>query len=268
MAGFATWQDYEIAGVDYSDVGQLWMPSGGTGVNFTWRSRYNSGSEPPAAPGTIYDSAVAHPPTWQGLDFPAVSPKRRFIHSISGCSNLPVTICVYDRLVGVGTIGFTTPVGSKAVNTPALPRYSGVDAVENQAWFTVQSFNTTQPVIINLDSYTSADGSTGQSGGSISIPTSSGTPQMWPMPQSATKRGIRSVESINASQIATSFCNGSVVLLRPLAYVSLSSVWNEVCFATDHLTMPRVYDGAILGVMYNCPTALVVFNLTIKTVYG
>ena len=51
--------------------------------------------------------------------------------------------------------------------------HKGTDAILNEVWYEVTTASATTTPVINLNSYTSADGTTGQTGGSVTFPAAS-----------------------------------------------------------------------------------------------
>lgn len=223
----------EAAGVWQS----LWKGVGNPGA----------GSDPAATPGTIYDSdatAQVAGSVW----FPDRSPDLRFLTAFGAVASQACTLMLYDRLAGVSGISLAT-TGAKTVNSGALTRYSGTAADDNEVWLEVTTATTTTAPIVNLSSYTSADGSTAQTGGNITFPAAAtDLHSIIKMPLSATKNGVRSVEA--GLNVGTAGATGvvNVLITKPLALLPLAAnTYNEISFLDDILSLPPIYDNATLG---------------------
>lgn len=224
----------EAAGVWQS----LWK---GTGIP-------GAGSDPAATPGTVYDSD-ATTPVAGSVWFPDRSPSTRFLTAFGAVASQACTLLLYDRLAGVSGISLAT-TGNKTVNSGALTRYSGAAADDNEVWLEVTTATTTTAPVVSLNSYTSADGSTAQSGGTVTFPAAAtDLHTMVKMPLSATKKGVRSVEA--GLNVGTAAAAGAVNVLitKPIAYLPLAAnVYNEISFLDDNLGLPQIFDNATLGI--------------------
>jgi hypothetical protein len=162
------------------------------------------------------------------------------------------------------------------VNSAALTRYTGTDAKDNEVWLEVSTATTTTAPVVNLNSYTSSDGSTGLSGGSVTFPAAAtNVDTLIPLPLHETERGARSVEAGLNVGTAASAGVVSVLIVRRLATVPIylaglaSPPAIEMNFLDDVLSLPRIYDNACLGLAYqtgspNVPT----MSGTITVAYG
>lgn len=224
----------EAAGVWQS----LWKGAGKPGA----------GSDPAATPGTVY-SSDAGSPVAGSIWFPDRDPSTRFLTSFGAVASQACTLLLYDRLAGVSGLSLAS-TGAKTVNSGALTRYSGAAADDNEVWLEVTTATTTTAPIVNLSSYTSADGTTAQSGGSVTFPAAAtDLHSMIKMPLSATKKGVRSVEAgLNVGTAAAAgACN--LIITKPLAYLPLAAnIYNEISFLDDNLGLPQIYDNATLGI--------------------
>lgn len=245
-----------------SDAGGVWQTLWqATGVPA-------AGAAPAATPGTVYDSdgvtRVAG-----AIGFPDRDTDRKFLTSFGAVSATDCTLMLYDRLAAVSGISLAT-TGAKTVNSGALTRYSGTDAILNEVWFEVTTATTVSTATFNLDSYTSADGSTLLAGPAISLASGVDAHSMFQLPLNAAEQGVRSVGAgVNVSAAATAGA-GNIVILRPLARLGLrANVWNEISFLDDILSLPRIYDNACLGMalLASAATAQTVRG-TITCVYG
>lgn len=239
-----------------------------------WTTLWNAtgaplaGANPAATPGTVYASEpTSH--VAGAIDFPDRSPDLRYLASMSAISTMNCTLMLYDRLAGVGGISLAS-TGAKTVNSGALTRYSGADALHNQVWLELTTATTVATATMNLDSYTSADGSTALAGGAISIAAGVDAGTMFQLPLAATDQGVRSVEAgLNVSAAANAGA-GNIAIIRPLAFLGLyANVYNEISFLDDVLSLPRIYDNACLSfaVLATAATSVTVRG-NITCVYG
>lgn len=221
-----------------------------------------------ATPGTVFNSdSVA--PIAGSMYFPDRSTDLRYLLSMGVVATQNCTLMLYDRLAAVSGISLSA-TGAKTVNSGALTRYSGADALHNQVWLELTAGTTTSTATLNLDSYTSADGSTGLAGPAISLVAGIDAGSMFQMPLAATDQGARSVEAgVNVSAASASGV-ANVVILRPLAFLGLyANVYNEISFLDDVLSLPRIYDNACLSlaVLATAATSVTVRG-NITCVYG
>lgn len=222
----------------------------GTGVWATlWKGtgRPGAGADPATTPGTVYtsdDSAV----TAGAIQFGDRSTDQKYLYKFGAVASQNCSLMLYDRLSGVSGL-LTTTTGSKTASTGALDRYTGTAADKNQVWIEFTAATNTTAPILNLNSYTTADGSTAQAGGSVTMPatvTDIGT--LMQMPLDATKTGVRSVETINVGTASASTGTFNLLIIRPLAIIPLiATVPNEVNYLDQIMTLPRIYDNATLG---------------------
>lgn len=227
-----------------------------------WRGAGNPGAGATAAatPGTSY-SADQSTSLAGAIWFPDRDPDFRHLLSFGAVATQNCTLMLYDRLVAVNV---TLASSSQTVNSTALPRYTGTDATLNEAWLELTTASTAAGANIGLSSYTSADGSTSQSGANLAALPAAATniDAMVQLPLSATKRGVRSVETLAVGTTATAAV-ANVLILRPLARIPLlANVWNEVSFLDDTMGLPRIYDNAVLGL------AMLASGTTATTVWG
>ncbi len=249
------WNFYKIAPAAAEAAGvwqSLWKGVGNPGA----------GSDPATTPGTVH-TTDAGASTAGAIWFPDRSTDQRYLLSFGACATQNCTLMLYDRLAGVSAIS-TATTGSKTANTGALDRYTGTAAALNEVWLEVTTATTTTAPIVNLNSYTSADGTTGQTGGSVTFPAAAtDLHSMVQLPLNASKQGVRSVEAgLNVGTAsAAGACN--LLIIRPLARIPLlANVWNEVSFLDDTMGLPRIYDNATLGL------ALLASTTTATTVWG
>lgn len=209
-----------------------------------------AGSNPATTPGDVHDSDATSSVAGS-IWFPDRSTDLKYLMAFEAVSSQPGTLVLYDRLCGVSGISVAT-TGAKTVNSAALTRYTGTAAVNNEVWAEVTTAFTTTAPVLNLNSYTSADGTTAQAGGSITIPVAQATlNQMFILPLSATKQGVRSVEA--GLNVGTAAAAGAVNLLivRRLATLSLTAnIGDRVSFHNDVFGPPQVFDNASLGLAW------------------
>lgn len=256
------WNFYKVAPAAAEAAGvwqSLWKGVGNPGA----------GANPAATPGTVYVSDAATPEAG-AMWFPDRSTDFRHLLSFGAVATQNCTLMLYDRLTGVSGISLAT-TGSKTVNSGALDRYTGTSAVNNEAWLEVTTATTVTAPIVNLNSYTSADGTTGQVGGSVTFPAvATDLHSLVQLPLTAAKQGIRSIEA--GLNVATAGTAGAVnvLIIKPLARLPLlANIWNEVSFVDDLLGIPRIYDNATLGLalLATVTTAVNVWG-TVDCAYG
>jgi hypothetical protein len=249
------WNFYKVAPAAAEAAGvwqSLWKGVGNPGA----------GADPAATPGTAYDSD-AGANVAGSMWFPDRSADLRYLLSFGACATQNCTLMLYDRLVGVSGIS-TASTGNKTINSTALTRYTGTAAALNEVWCEVTTATTTTAPIVSLNQYTSADGTTGQSGGTVTFPAvATDLHSLIQVPLSASKQGVRSVEV--GLNVGTASAAGAVnvMILRPLARIPLlANAWNEVSLLDDTMGLPRVFDNAALGL------ALLASVTTATTVWG
>jgi hypothetical protein len=230
----------------------LWTGAGSPGA----------GSQPAATPGTVYDSDTATPVAGS-IYFADRSTDQKRGLAFGAVSNQSCTLMLYDRLAAVSGISLTS-TGAKTVNSSALTRYSGTAAILNEVWLEVTTATTTTAAVVNLNSYTSADGTTAQSGGSVTFPAAATVvTTMIQLPLAAGKQGVRSVEAGLNVGTASSAGVVNVVILRPIVRIPLvANLWNEVSLLDDVMDLPQIFDNATLGL------AILATTTTAVTVQG
>lgn len=256
------WNFYKVAPANAEAAGvwqSLWKGVGKPGA----------GSDPAATPGTAYNSDTGSIVAGS-VFFADRDPDFRHLLSFGAVATQNCTLMLYDRLVGVSGIS-TASTGSKTVNSTTLPRYATTAATLNEAWLEVTTATTTTAPVVNLNSYTSADGTTGLSGGNVTFPAAAtDLHTMIQLPLNASEQGVRSIEA--GLNVGTASAAGAVnvLIIRPLARIPLlANVWNEVSFLDDVMGLPRIYDNATLGLalLASTTTATTVWG-TISCVYG
>lgn len=278
MAGFTSRDDIinELTVNGKADVWNFYKispsPSEAAGVwHSMWRGVGNpgAGANPAGTPGTAHTSDAAGV-TAGSIWFPDRSTDQKHLLSFGAMANTACTLMLYDRLAGVGGVVINT-TGSKTINSAALDRYSGTAAVANEAWVEISTASTATAGVFNLNSYTSADGTTGQTGGSVTMPAAAlNIDSMVQLPLNASKQGIRSIEAGLNVGTATTTGVANIIIIRPLARVQLiANQWNEVSFLDDVGGLPRIYDNATLGLAYcaNSAATATVWG-TVSCAYG
>jgi hypothetical protein len=226
----------EAAGVWHS----LWTGTGSPGA----------GANPATTPGTVMESDSTTPKSGS-MYFPDRSTDLRFLLSFGACATQNCTLMLYDYLAGVSGISLAS-TGSKTVNSGALTRYSGTAATLNEVWLETTTAGTTTAPVVNLNSYTSSDGSTGLAGPNLTLPsTTMNVQSMVQLPMNAAEQGVRSVEAgLNVGTAGTAIVV-NVMIIRPLARIGLiANIWNEVSFLDDTMGLPQIYDNACLGLAF------------------
>lgn len=228
-----------------------------------------AGADPSTTPGNVHDSDQSSNVAGS-IWFPDRSTDLRYLLSLGAVATTNCTLMLYDRLASVSGISITT-TGSKTVNSGALTRYSGTAATLNEAWLEVTTASTTTIANVNLNSYTSADGTTANTGGTVNFPAAAtAVGAMIQLPLAASKQGVRSVEAgLNVGTATTNaVCN--LLIIRPLARIPLiANVWNEVSFLDDTMGLPQILDNATLGLAYLASaTTATNFWGTVNCAYG
>jgi hypothetical protein len=245
------WDFFKVAPANAQAAGswqRLWTGVGSPGP----------GAEPAATPGSTYTQVAG------SMNWPNVSTDLAYLVTLGAAANQNCTLMLYDRLAGVSGLSLAA-TGAKTVNSSALPRYSGAAAAAVQAWLEITTATTTTAPVVNLNSYTNEAGVTGRAGGNITFPAAATVlhAMIGPMPLQAGDKGIRSVEvGLNVGTAAAAgACN--LILLRPLAYLPLiANQWNERDLILQLGALPRVFDGASLGL------AILASGAVTTTVWG
>jgi hypothetical protein len=268
MAGFTSRDDIinELTVNGKADVWNFYKAGSApeaAGVWHTfWKANGNpgAGSNPATTPGTVYTSDSSTPVAGS-MYFPDRSTDQRHLMSFGAVASQNCTLMLYDRLAAVSATWTQT---SQTINSGALTRYSGTDAILNEAWLELTTASTGAGANIGLGSYTSADGSTGVAGPNLAqLPaTATNVDVMVQLPLNAAEQGVRSVETLAIGTTPTSAV-GNVVILRPLARIGLvANIWNEVSFLDDLMGLPRIYDNACLAL------AMLASGTTATNVWG
>ena len=226
----------EAAGVWHS----LWTATGSPGA----------GANPATTPGTVMESDSTTPKAGS-MYFPDRSTDLRFLLSFGAAATQNCTLMLFDYLAGVSGISLAT-TGAKTINSGALTRYSGTAAAQNEVWLETTTAGTTTAPVVNLNAYTSADGTTGLAGPNLTLPsTTMNVQSMVQLPRNAAEQGVRSVEAgLNVGTAGTAIVVNAMII-RPLARIGLiANIWNEVSFLDDSLGLPQIYDNACLGMAF------------------
>lgn len=248
---------------------QFWKQTGATGganTAFTrfWTSaggRPGAGSEPATTPGAAYTNATG------AITFPDVTGKKYILSHefVAKTNNSNSTTILYDRLVAVSqTVG---TIGSKTINSVALPRYTDGIGIECWAEVAIQGAGTSLTMF--LESYTSDSGSA-RVGSNVTFSTSV-RDSCFQIPLRAGDLGVKSVESMNVVSSATGV-TVNLVLLRPILTIGLADIApatgtsytfiREVDNLYELTALPQIYNGASLTVMSNNLTSAVAGSIS------
>lgn len=222
-------------------IDSLWKGTGFPGA----------GSDPATTPGSVHDSDATSNVAGS-MFFPDRSTDLRYLLKVSVLADQAGTLILYDRLAGVSGISLTS-TGAKTVNSGSLSRYSGAAATNNEAWLEMTTAITTNSLTANLGSYTSADGSTAQVGGTVVTTTANGTiGKIIPLPLAAGKQGVRSVEAgLTVGGTAPAAGVANLLIVRRLAQIPCTAnIANNVSFLDDELSLPQIFDNATLGLAW------------------
>lgn len=232
-----------------------------------WHTFWTAAGQPGAGtasagvtPGTVFNSDSVAPLTGS-MYFPDRSTDLRYLLSMGAVATQNCTLMLYDRLAGVN---LTLASASQTINSGALTRYTGTDAIHNQAWLEITTASTGAGANIGLSSYTSGDGSTAVDAvARIALPAAAtNLGAMVQLPLAATEQGIRAAATLAVGTTATAAV-ANFLIIRPLARIGLlANVWNEVSFLDDVMGLPRIYDDACLGL------AMLASGTTATTVWG
>jgi hypothetical protein len=226
-----------------------------------------AGANAATTPGTVYTSDATTPVAGT-MWFPDRSTDQKHLLSFGAVATQNCTLMLYDRLAGVSV---TLASASQTINSGALGRYSGTEAVLNEVWLEMTTASTGAGANIGLSSYTSADGSTGVAGPTnLALPAAAfNVDAMMQLQMNAGEQGVRSVETLAVGTTATAGV-ANLLIIRPLARIPLlANIWNEVSFLDDVLSLPRIYDNAALclAMLATGTTATNVWG-TITCAYG
>ena len=237
-----------------------------------WKGTGNppAGADPAGTPGVAYASDTGSPVA--GSMYNAdVSTDQRQLLSFGAVSQVAGTLVLYDRLAGVSGI-VVSSTGNKTISSAALDHLGSTAGVANEAWLEWTVAATTTPPVFTLNSYTSADGSTGRTGAAISpaLPlASSAINCMTPLPLDGVKQGIIAASTLGVGTAAAAGTANFLIIKRLAALPLLANQWNEISFLDDTLSLPRIYDNATLGLMWlGTTTTTPVITGTLNMAYG
>lgn len=197
----------------------------------------------------------------------SVSPKQKFLHKITiggyGSANQVGTYILCDFLMFYPLVNMDSTGEQTLTTITTLPRYTTGDGVRAALVATNPFIGGAQFNITFTDSSGASAESfvhtsnTGANIGSIVNSNVGGTGTYGPFIQvPASCQGIRSVNSIEF--YGPNGGLASLVLVKPLATLTINEVsaTAEFDFLLDRPTMPRIYEGAVLGFLF-CPAGSV-----------
>jgi hypothetical protein len=269
--GFASYQDM----VDEINAGKFFrcdwykIASASTGVASSWGTFWDRGHSPAAGAysGTALNAQQTSDATtgaiWHGGD---VSPDTKhlieFTAAATAATSIPGYAILVDRLLYYPGISATSTSPQNLVNGVAIQRYtSGVDV---KAWLEVTTVLGTGTGTFTMD-YTSDVDSGRALGATVNTVASSiitnipharaaiNTYASPFLPLQAGDSGVKSVQQVTFTAAHTgSTAAVALVLGVALAWVPLSvvSLATERDFAMGLASLPRVFDGACLGIIY------------------
>lgn len=266
MAGFTSYDDLinemTVNGKELSWPFNKVAPAAAEGAGF-WQTLWTANGTPSAGAAPAATPGVAYTDVAGSMNWANVSPDQKHIVTLGAVANQNCTLMLYDRLVGVGSVSLVG-TGSKTVNSAALPRYSGTAAAGVQAWLEVTTATTTTQPVVAMNSYTNEAGTTGRAGPNLTLPAAATDlhTMVGPLPLQSGDKGVRAISTIN---VVTAPAAGvvNVVLLRPLTFLPLiANQWNERDLVLQMTSLPRVFDGASLGL------AILASGAVTTTVWG
>ena len=240
-----------------------------------WNSLWTYGGQPgpgvrapngaTAPSGGIY--CYSHPTG--GIYFSGVSPLQRYLTTFGCTATTSCVVMIYDRLwmanlqltaVGVSGCVLFNPSGT-------LPRYPTDKGL--QAWIEVTVATATTAPVLKLSGYYNQDNNLSV-GTNLTLPATA-TPIGF-MAQLPFGSGDYGVLGITGIQLVTSGTAGAanLMIIKPLAYIPIQpNIWNEKDLVLQFNSLPRIYDGATLGIAYlTSITTATNFYGQIRTVYG
>lgn len=240
---FKTSSAPEAAGVWHS----VWKAAGSPGA----------GSDP-----TAFGTGLVYTNTAGSVNFTDRSPDFKSLVTLGGVATQNCTLMLYDRLVGYGAIPAT--VQNNAMGAQVLPRYgvaSGINGVGVEAWIELTTASTAAGTMA-LSAYTDQNGSPAV-GPSFSLPAAAtNIDVLVKVPVAAATTGIRAVGNLNVTGSPTTAVM-NLLLIKPIAFLPLiANQWNERDLVLQYASMPRIYDGASLGI------AFLASGTTATTLYG
>lgn len=271
MAGFSSIADLQAqheAGKHITSLFQKLPSAVETGG--VWHSLWNVGALPAAGgnPATTPGEAYAN----AGIYFKNTSPANKHllnwvVYAVGQGPAAYGLMMLYDRLVGVGGLSLAT-TGDKTVSSAALTRYT--DGIGVQCWLEVSTATTTTAPIVTLNSYTDADGNSGQTGTALTFPAAATNLDVLVQLPLAADLGVRAVSTLNVGTAAAAgVCN--LLLIKPLAYIPLAGTsLTARQFILQSLPPAQILDNASLGLAIcmgsaSFPTS---FNGSVEVVYN
>lgn len=237
------------------------------------KPNYYVGTEKTA---TVFDSVSG---LWHGGN---VSPAEKYLHKLTmianGSANQAGTYIICDFLLFYPLVDMDSTDEQTLTNVTTLPRYT--DGVGVRAFLVATNpFIGGQQVYINYTDTSGVAGNqsaihttnTGATIGQIVNCGTTGAFNYGPFIRLANGHtGLRSVESVTF--LGPNGGLASLVLCRPLVTIQINEISAavEFDFLIDHPSLPQIYDGAVLGFIFqpSGSVASVAYNGTITTVFN
>jgi hypothetical protein len=231
-----TWEFYkagsaaQVAGAMHS----LWFAAGSPAA----------GAAAAVSPGESLTSAAG------GMVFADAAPDIKHLIGLAAQSTSAGTFIIYDRLYQVGGISLTS-TGDKALNNGSivLPRYT--DGIGVLPLIEVTTATTTTAPVVTLTSYVNQADAIKTTAASLTFPAAATVLNLcsW-LPIVAGDTGVKQVTTLNVGTAASAGV-ACVSLVKPLVYMPvIANIGNAMDLVLQVLAMPRLYDGATLGIMY------------------
>jgi hypothetical protein len=266
MAGFSSYDDMineMTTNGKQSDI-SFFKTSTAPEAAGVWHSVWTAAGSPGAgAAPTAFGTGLSYSNAAGSINFPAQSPDQKAIVTFGGAATQNCTLMVYDRLVGYGAIPAT--VQNNAMGAITLPRYGvadGLNGIGVEPWIELTTASTAAGTM-TLSSYTDHTGATGQTGPSFALPAAAtNIDAMVKVPVAAATLGVRAVANLNVTGSPTTAVM-NLLLIKPLVFIPLiANQWNERDLVLQYTSLPRVWDGASLGL------AILASGTTATTVFG
>lgn len=225
-----------------------------------WKANGNPGA---GANPTAFATGMQYIDTAGSMFFNDTTPDTKHIVTFGAAASQNCTLMLFDRLVGYGGISATVQANSLGAIT--LPRYGvadGLNGIGVEAWLELTTASTAAGSM-TLSSYTDADGATGQTGPAFVLPaTATNVDAMVKIPLATASRGIRAASTFTVGTSPTGAVM-NLILLKPLAFIPLiANQWNERDLVLQFTSLPRVWNGASLGL------AILASGTTATNVWG
>lgn len=197
-------------------------------------------------PGAITDpTTYANCTSLSGsMTFSNVTPGNRYLTGCALMATQNCTLMVYDRLGHIGAQTLHTSTGDRSISSSALPRsMSTNDLLNVEAWIELTTATTTTAAVVRLNSYTNEAGTTGHTGGSLTLPDiATNVRWMGRLPLAA---GDKAVQAVSTFEVTTATTNGvcNLMLIRPVALIPLLA---NVATVIQFDDLERIYDGSSL----------------------